>query len=265
MKRGIEKFFILTYGLSSFTILFIISPIIAIYLMMDPKVFTYALFKNIELASEAWSSLALTFEASIISTTVLLVIGIPLAYSLARLNFRGKSLIESIVDIPLLTPHIVAGIMILAAFGRRGLLGVLTFGGVEDTFIGIIIVMIFVSTPLMIDTIKTGIYLIDERLEHIARSLGADRLKVFKDIILPLSKDSILAGYILAWARAVSEVGALLIVAYYPKTVNIVIYEWFTTYGLKYAVALSIVLLSIFILLFMTIRIVYKRMITISV
>ncbi len=256
--RRFESFLIFIYGLSSLSILFILAPLIALYLIPDSKTLLESLYTNPVLAREAWVSLITTFEASVISTSILLVISIPLAYMLARYEFKGRGLIESIIDMPLLTPHVIAGIMLLAAFGRMGLVSRLfnLSMGIEDTFLGIILVMMFVSIPIMVDTIKIGISSVDIKLEYVARSLGASKARVFKDIVLPLSVRSILAGYILSWARAVSEVGALLIVAYYPKTANIVIYEWFLTYGLKYAASLSIVLMTIFIAIFTALRLI---------
>ena len=253
--RRIESFLILLYGISSFAIIFVLAPLISIYLLNDPSVFYKVFAEDPLLYKEAYDALILTFETSILATTMLLIMSIPIAYLLARIEFKGKEFIEAIIDIPLLTPHVVAGIMLLSAFGRHGIIGL----GIEDTILGIIFVMMFVSLPIMVDTLKAGFRMIDRNLEYIARSLGASLYRSFKDITIPLSKHTMIAGYILAWARGVSEVGALLIVAYFPKTINILIYEWYSIYGLKYAIALSIVLLTLFLLVFILIRLVTRK------
>jgi len=257
-----EKFLILLYGISSLAILLILLPIIALYLMGDTETFYKVLFQDPILSKEAWSALFLTFEISILSTIILLIIGIPIGYILARFDFRGKSILEAIIDIPLLTPHIIAGIMVISAFGRNGIVNRILMGryfSVEDDVLGILLAMMFVSIPIMIDTIKVGFASVDRNLELVARSLGVSLHRVFLSITLPLSARSIIAGCVLSWARAVSEVGAILIVAYHPKTINVLIYEWYTTYGLKYAVTLSILLLSIFIVIFAAIWVIYKK------
>ncbi len=205
---------------------------------------------------EVINAIKVSLEASIISVLVLTIMGVPLAYILARHDFPGKQLVEAFVDLPLVMPHAVAGIMILSAFGSRGLIGsyLQDLGLViEDDFKGIVIVMAFVSIPLLVDTVKVGFQLIGSSLESVARTLGASEWKAFTTITLPLSFKHILAGALLGWARGLSEVGALLVVAYYPKTVNILILEYLSIYGLKYAATLSaiyaLIVLSIFIAL----------------
>ena len=259
--RNIEKFLIFFTVFSSIGILFLLAPIIALFLMLDPSVFRKTLFSNPLLSNEAWQAFYITFTASTISTAILLFLGVPIAYLLAKRNFLGKRIVESIVDIPLMIPHVVAGIMILVAYSRRGLMGgvtsVLGFN-IEDAFWGIVFVMIFVSAPIMIDTLKIGFEKVDVTLEYVSRSLGANSWKMFHTITLPLSLPNIISGSILSWARAVSEVGAILIVAYYPKSANILVLEWFNTYGLKYAVSLSIVLVIVSFIVFLLLRLVFK-------
>ncbi|WFO74848.1 ABC transporter permease [Desulfurococcaceae archaeon MEX13E-LK6-19] len=257
-----ESFFLTIAVLSSITILFLLAPIIALFLMMDPMVFEKALFKDRVLAEEAWAAFYRTMLAATLSSILLLVIGIPLAYILARKDFPGKNILEGLIDIPLMIPHAVAGIMILVAYSRRGLFSSVTSTlgiPIADSFWGIVAVMLFVSAPIMIDTVKVGIQDVDPMYEYIARSLGASPWRVFFTVTLPISFHSIIAGFILSWARAVSEVGAILIVAYYPKTINVLVIEWFNTYGLQYAIALSIVLVVVSLILFTLLRMVVTR------
>ncbi len=260
--RGVESFLLTIAIASSIIVFFLLSPIIALFLMLDPRVFRESWFTDPVLSSEAWSALFLTIQASLLSTTVLCILSIPLAYLLARKSFLGKQVVEGLIDIPLMIPHAVAGIMVLVAYGRRGVLGWLTSSlgvAVDDSFWGIVAVMMFVSAPIMVDTLKLGFKSIDESIELVARSLGGSLWTVFRRITLPLSIPSILTGYILSWARAVSEVGAILIVAYYPKTINVLVIEWFNTYGLRYAVSLSIVLVILSLIVFIATRMVFRK------
>ena len=247
---------------SSLLLLFLLIPIVAIFALADFNVLSKALVRDRALAREAWSAFIVTLEASLISSLILLVFGIPLAYLLARKNFRGKYLVEGMIDVPLMLPHAVAGIMVLTAYSQGGLLGFLTRGiglRISDSFWGIVTAMTFVSAPIFIDTVKVGIEAVDPMVELVARSLGATPRQVLTSITLPLTVRSIGAGFILSWARAVSEVGAILIVAYYPKSVNVLIIEWFNTYGLQYAIALSIPLVTISLGLFIIVKWVLRK------
>jgi molybdate/tungstate transport system permease protein len=260
--RRVEFFLILFMSISSLAILFILAPLIALFISIDPDIFDKVWFQKNIFSKQAYSALILTFESSITSTMLLLIMGIPLAYVLARYSFRSREFIEGLVDVPLMIPHTVAGIMILLAYGRNGLLGnIIQDLGIiiENNFWGIVVAMMFVSFPLMIDTLKLGYEKISVSLELVARSLGASKWLVFKRITLPLLLPNILVGSLLSWARALSEVGAILIVAYYPKTMNVLIYEWFNNYGLRYALALSIVMVLFSLIVFIVLRVLFRK------
>ncbi len=262
MYKRVEGFLLFFASISSILVLFILSPIIALFISIDPDIFSKTWLEKGDLAFEAWNALLLTLEAATLSSTILLLTGIPLAYILTHHSFPGKTLLEGLIDIPLMIPHSVAGIMLILAFSRNGLYGGLVnaFGvTIVDNFWGVVAAMVFVSTPLMIDTLKLGYENIDVTLEYVARSLGASKWVVFRKIDLPLLIPSIATGFLLSWARAVSEVGAILIIAYYPKTMNVLIYEWFNTYGLRYAVALSVVLVSFSLLVFIVLKMVKRK------
>ena len=256
-----EKFLVFLQALASFLILFIVVPLAALFLRFEPST-AHEIFSSPELASQVRSAFITSLTASAVAVLALSVLGVPLAYILARTSFRGKTLLESIIDIPLVMPHAVAGIMILTAYSRRGLLGGLVSGlglRVQDSFTGIVLAMMFVSAPLLVDTVKAGIAEIDPMLEAVARTLGASRARVFIDIVLPMAWRHVLAGAILAWARALSEVGALLIVAYYPMTINILIIQYLNIYGLGYAVVLSALFAAFAIGLFAALRLVIRK------
>jgi molybdate/tungstate transport system permease protein len=199
-----------------------------------------------------WLSIYTAGLAALIS----FILGTPLAYVLARRDFRGKRLVEGIIDLPILLPHPVVGIAILSVAGKnhwigRGLmeLGVRVMGSVT----GIIIVLTFVGLPLYLHAAKDGFEGISPRLEGVSRSLGAPMFSTFLRITFPLAWRSMLVGIVMCAARAISEFGAVVVVAYHPMIAPVLIYERFEGYGLKYsqpvAFWLVLVCLSLFFIL----------------
>jgi molybdate/tungstate transport system permease protein len=260
-REGLEPGLLALSALGSLLILYLLAPIMALYLGVEPGVLGEILSQP-TLRGEVAGAFRVALEASLAAVGLLAVLGVPLAYTLARAEFPGKSVVEGLVDVPLALPHTVAGVMILEAYGRRGLLGpgLERLGvEVEDHFMGVVLVMAFVSAPLLVDTAKVGFQSVPPTLEAVARTLGASRLRAFRDVTLPLAARSIAAGALLAWARGLSEVGGLLVVAYYPKTVNILILEYLSVYGLPYAVALSALYAALTLAIFASLRVVMRR------
>jgi molybdate/tungstate transport system permease protein len=244
-------------GVLSLFVVILLIPMVSIFVFFKPYVVDEIL-SSPGLATEVKSALITTFEASLVSTGILTLLGVPSAYFLARKDFKGKSVVEGLLDVPLAVPHTVAGIMVLTGFGRRGLLGPFTSSiglRVSDSFWGVVAAMMFVSSPLIVDTAKAGFYSVNPSLEAVSRSLGAGPWTTFFKITLPLSWRSIVAGIILSWARALSEVGSLLVVAYFPKTINIVILEFLDEFGLPYAIAVAVPFLLMTLTLFVLLRI----------
>ncbi|HEC88819.1 MAG TPA: ABC transporter permease subunit [Thermoplasmata archaeon] len=207
-------------------------------------------------------AILISISASALSTIISFFFGVPLAYFLARKNFIGKSIVEGIVDIPLIIPHIVAGIALYGVFMRTGLLGA-PFGkvGVKfvDAFPGIIVAMLFMSLPYLVDTAREGFKAVDPRLENVSRSLGASQWRSFREITFPLASSSIFSGCILCWARGISEFSAVLVLAYFPRSAPILIYERFTSYGLSNSRPISVLLISICLFIFILLRIFKRR------
>ncbi len=200
-----------------------------------------------------WISLSMAFVA----TGVAFIFGVPLAYFLARKSFRGKSVIEGIIDIPLMIPHIVAGIALYGVFMRYGVIGqpLRSLGiVVTDAYAGIVIAMLFMSLPYLVDTAREGFKEVDPRLENVARSLGASHWRTFREISFPLAFPSILSGAILTWGRAISEFSAVLILAYHPISAPILIYEKFTSFGLRMSRPISVLLITICLAFFIVLR-----------
>ena len=157
-------------------------------------------------------ALVLSAIASFVSVLVSVVIGVPLAWLLARHQFPGRSVVRGLVLLPLVLPPVVGGAALLFAFGRNGFLG----GPVYETtglvlpfsIWGVIIAVTFVSMPFLIITVEGALRGMDQRYEGAASSLGASRWRVFRRVTLPMIWPSLLAGVVLAWARALGEFGA---------------------------------------------------------
>jgi len=237
--------------------LFVILPLAKMIFASDAGI----LWETI-LDPEVRGAIGLTLYAALISTLVGFLLGIPLAYLLARHNFPGKRLIEGLIDVPIVVPHTAAGIALLFVFGKRFFLGQ-TFETVGITFVdslaGVIIAMIFVSIPFLIDSAKEGFKKVDVRLEKVARTLGASPWQAFFRISFPLAWRSILAGNIMMWARGISEFGAVIILAYHPMIAPVLVYERFETYGLDYARPIAVLLILVSVIVFIILRAIAYR------
>lgn len=187
-------------------------------------------------------------SATTSSTLISLLLGVPLAYVLARHSFLGSSVIEGIMDVPMMIPHIVAGIALYEVFMQSGLVGSVFNAlhiGFRDTFLGVVLAMLFMSFPFLVNTTKEGFKSIDPRLENVSRSLGISQWRTFQRVTLPLSCRFILSGVVQCWARGISEFTAVLVLAYFPKSAPILIYEKFTIYGISASRPISVLLIVI--------------------
>lgn len=193
-------------------LLFIIVPLVGlIWRAITAPDFLASLAKPIVV-----DALRLTAITSSVTIVVALATGTPLAYLLARRAFPGKWLVETIVDLPLILPPVVAGVALLIAFGRRGLLGAeLSALGIEIPFTTAAVVMaqIFVGIPFHIRSARLGFLAVDPSLEEAAAIDGASAWRTFRDVTLPLALPGITSGIVLCWARALSEFGATLMFA----------------------------------------------------
>jgi molybdate/tungstate transport system permease protein len=176
---------------------------------------------------------------------------------LARHDFKGKSLIEAIIDVPVIIPHSVAGIALYIMLQSRSPVGSVLAGiGLvfEDHLAGIVAAMTFVSASLFINAARDGFQSVDPRLERVARTLGANQWMAFKRITLPLSLRSLLSGAILSWARGISEFGAVVMIAFYPMIAPVLIYYRFNTMGLSGSQPIAVILIIICLSVFLALR-----------
>jgi molybdate transport system permease protein len=200
---------------------------------------------------EAIEALQLSIVTTCISTLLSVVFGLPVAYILARLRFRGRAFLETLVTMPTVLPPVVAGVALLITFGRFGLLGrYLSPLGITLPFTTVAVVMaqMFVSAPFFINSAKAGLEQLDRRYELAAYTLRASPLYTFRRVVLPLIRPALLAGAGLAWARALGELGATITFAgNFPgitETTPIAVYVAAES-DLDAAVSLSVVLLAV--------------------
>ena len=159
-------------------------------------------------APEAVSALKLTLGASLVVSLLNAVLGTVTAWVLVRDDFRGKSLVNAIVDLPFALPTIVAGLTLLALYGPRSPIGV----DVAYTRIAIVLALMFVTLPFVVRTVQPVLQELDPEVEEASRSLGASELTTFRRIVLPNIFPGILSGVALAFAKAVGEFGSLVII-----------------------------------------------------
>jgi molybdate transport system permease protein len=207
------------------------------------------------------TALRLSLECATCATAVSLVLGVPVAWVLARVRFPGMALLRALVTLPLVLPPVVGGVALLLAFGRNGVVGRLldTWFGVTLPFTtaGVIVAETFVAMPFLIVTVEGALRSSDMGLEEAAATLGASRFTVFRRVTLPLIGPSLLAGSVLCWARALGEFGATITFAgNFPgttQTMPLAVYNALET-DPEAAIALSLVLLAVAVIILAALR-----------
>ena len=161
-------------------------------------------------------ALALSLTSTVVSLVVVVTVGTPLAFVLARSEFRGKALAEALVDLPIVLPPSVAGLALLFAFGRNGLAGgALELAGITLPFttLAVVVALVFVASPFYVRAARAGFRGVEPEVEEAARVDGASENAVLGRITLPLAAPAVGAGLVLAWARALGEFGATILFA----------------------------------------------------
>jgi len=157
--------------------------------------------------------IAFTIEMALAATILLLVPGTLIAWLLARRGWRGKTLVETIVMLPLVMPPVATGLILLQLFGRRGPIGSRLGFDVIFTWRAVVLAMSVMAFPLFVRTARVAFEQVNRRYEDIARTLGASEARVFFTITLPLAARGLIAGAVIAFARALGEFGATILVA----------------------------------------------------
>jgi molybdate/tungstate transport system permease protein len=203
------------------------------------------------------AALLLSVQDAGITAALATLLGVPLGYLFARRGFPGRALMQAIIDLPLAVPHTVAGIALLFVFGRTGWIGApaeaagLSFYGSQA---GVVVAMLFVSAPFAVNSARVAFEALDPNVERVARSLGATPGQTFRTVSLPLAWRGVLTGAVLAYARSISEFGAVVILAYYPATAPVAIYNLFLTAGLTDSASAAVLLLIVALATFLVLR-----------
>jgi molybdate transport system permease protein len=196
-------------------------------------------------------ALGLSLATTAISLGLTIAVGLPLAFVLARRSFRGKALVQALVDLPIVLPPSVAGLALLLVFGRQGLLGgpFEALGiAIPFTTVAVILAQTFVSAPLFIRSARSGLVAVDRELEDAARVDGASERQVFRTITVPLASAALAAGLVMSWARSLGEFGATIMFAGNiegrTQTLPLVVYSEFQGGHLDASVAAAVILVG---------------------
>ena len=207
------------------------------------------------------SALRLSLQCATIATIVCILVGVPLAWLLARVDFPGRKVVRALVTVPLVLPPVVGGVALLWSFGRKGIIGswlYSTFGiTLPFSTTAVIIAEAFVAMPFLVIAVEGALRGADTRYEEAAATLGARRWTTFRRVTLPLVAPGIAAGAVLCWARALGEFGATITFAgSFPgrtQTMPIVVYLALET-DLQDAIVLSLILLAVSVTILVSLR-----------
>lgn len=252
MKNSLFNWILLI--LSSLVLLFILAPLAGMFIHTGGSEFLETVRDK-----EVQESIGLTLWVSFAATFFFAFAAIPLAWLLARKKFPLKNIVQGIIDLPVVLPHTAAGLAVLGFISRDGFLGkIADFLGLTliNNPAGIALAMAFVSVPFLINSARDGFLAVPERLEKAALTLGASPGRVFFTISLPLAWRSIITGFVMMFARGMSEFGAVVIVAYHPMIAPVLIYERFSSFGLKYARPASVLFIIVALAVFIFLRLI---------
>ena len=230
-------------------------PLLALILRsLDKDFLSYAI------SPSALTALRLSLVTSLISVTIAVIFGTPLAYILARWKFFGKGFVELLIDLPVALPPAVAGLALLIAFGRQGLFGTaLSMFGISIPFTttAVIMAQTFVSAPLYVRAARIGFAEVDIQMEEAAHVEGANQWQLFSEVMFPLTGRALIGGAILTWTRALGEFGATILFAGnlegVTQTMPLAIYLGFER-NLGVAIALSVMLVGVSVVLLLLTR-----------
>lgn len=196
------------------------------------------------------STVLISLETALIVVLLALLLGIPVAYLLAMKNFKGKEILDTLVDLPISMPPLVAGLALLILLGGNSPIGgFLSRHGINLIFSkkGIIIAQLFVSAPFLIKSSREAFESLNKNLTHASLMLGASKFYTFKKVLLPLAKNGIYAGMVMTWARALGEFGATSMVAgcipFKTETMTVAIYQNAMSGAPASSIAISLLLI----------------------
>ena len=240
---------------------FIVVPLAGLAFHIGPAEFLTALK-----TPAAGDALRLSALTTAVSLAVTLALGTPLAYVLARAEFRGRELVDAIVDLPIVIPPAVAGLALLLVFGRNGTFGpLLQLAGLQLSFSTAAVVMaqVFVASPFYVRAARAGFITVDRTLEAASETLGMGPLRTFALVTVPLAAPALLGGAVLCWARALGEFGATIMfagnLAGVSQTLPLAVYLNLEGGNVTIATALSLTLVACSLAIVLAVRLAERR------
>jgi molybdate transport system permease protein len=227
------------------TLAFLVLPVVAVFTNVPPGQLLSSLADPASTAA-----LKLSLETTLIALVVIVVVGTPVAYLLGTRSFRGKAVIVTLIELPLVMPPAVAGLALLAALGPDGILGGVLgdAGHLVFATAGVVVALVFVSAPFYIRQAQASFQAVDPRLFDASRTLGSGEAATFVRVVAPVALPGLVAGLALAWGRALGEFGATLMFAGsltgITQTAPLAIYDQFSS-NFPGALALGAVLVAI--------------------
>jgi molybdate/tungstate transport system permease protein len=248
--RPIQTFNLIFSLLGGLVLLIIIAPLVGLLLTTS----SVNLLET-TMDFEVQKSIFLSLGTSSLATFVLAFFAIPLSYLIARRKFKGRRILISIIEFPIIIPHTAAGIALLSIVSGDFIPGL----NLVNTTAGITFAMIFVSLPFLINATVQGFESVPVKLEQTAFSLGASPIRVFFTITLPLASRAVLSGLILMFSRGISEFGAVIIITSYPKITPVVIFNRYLSGGLESAKPVALLFMFICIIFFVIYQLTNKN------
>ncbi len=232
---------------------FLLTPLLNTLLSIQPSEF-FELF----LDQQVLTSIRLTFGCALVAVLIGFLTAVPMGYLLARYTFPGRDLLQALINLPVIIPHTAAGVALLLVFGRNGIFGKL-FAQIGIIFIdqpaGIVVAMLFVSMPFLVNASREAFAGVDYEMEQASWVDGANHWQMFRFITLPQCWRGITSGALMMWARGVSEFGAVVILAYHPKIMPVLVFERFQGFGLSAALPVTVFLIMVSLLIFICVSV----------
>jgi molybdate transport system permease protein len=200
---------------------------------------------------ELIAAVELSLVTSAVSTALCIIVAVPVAYSLARFSFPGKRAANTLMNLPLALPPLVAGVALLIFYGPSTFGKMLSASGLDVVYtpLGIIVAQFFVNVPYMIRVAQSAFETINPRYEHVARTLGCTEWGAFRQVTLPLARNGLVAGLVITWSKSIGEFGAVLMLAgatrMKTETLPIALFLNMSTGDLDLAIAASVILIAI--------------------
>lgn len=252
LRRKASTFVLACLGLGLVALTAVLFPLIHLAVQDSIQTLAHTLARD-----DVLQALGLSLLTSTLATLLIAAWGVPLAYALARVDFPGRRWVESLIDLPILIPQSVAGVALMVLFGPGSPLGIgLESLGlkVSGSLVGLLVAQVFVGAPFLVKTALTAFEAVPVQLEHASRSLGAPPAATFARIALPLAGRGLLVGAALAWARAISEFGVIVLFAPSPATAPMLVHTEFLRAGASESRPIAIVLLATCLWFFVVLR-----------